>query len=563
MCGFYFRIDRNNLSDDNKYLLIKNKLSPRGSDSFKSIKSKYRNFRYFACHSRLIISGDKNNGSQPYITENHLLMFNGQIYNFRQLEDNYSISKSKSDTEFLSLFFQKFPFEYCCENLQGPFSIVYFDFINNNLFIARDNFGESPLFLKQNRDSLVITSDYSLLQNMDEIQVKNFREINNKLSISIGFPTTENYLKASFPPGNFQEFSLINRSIKKHNKKIFRLRNNILQRKCSVTLNPLISNTDVKKFTDLLLKSILTCTQDYKNYGLLLSSGIDSNLLSICLKKLTIDHKTYSVMTSKEKEFINSDNIIKVNQDQYIKDLLIISKESCNGFFDLATPLVLSIMRKAKEKILLSGDGADEIFLGYRKYKFAALLTILEKIKFIDYRLLNNLYYFIFKKYDYPLKENLTKVFPYLVLSKGLTVEEIILFIKKESNKNNFYNVLSGTNNVDFLHLLPDVFLRKGDFASLISNKQLRLPFLSIQLLEAVLNSKIKTGNKINLFCKQKQILYKSYFYLTGKKFVNRKAGFGMDNLWIKNAIDNYLDKNDIQLDDKKFLLSIKSSRLN
>tara|TARA_B100000579_G_scaffold437401_1_gene466582 strand:- start:3365 stop:5059 length:1695 start_codon:yes stop_codon:yes gene_type:complete len=561
MCGFYFKITKDvNEFDKTNFNFIRDSLTTRGSDQQHILKGSIGIYKYVAIHSRLIISGNSAYGIQPVKDEDDLLLFNGQIYNHKFLEQENLIEQHLSDTDFLFSFIKDNNPVSACEFLKGPFAIIYLDIKNKSLFISRDVFGESPLFLTQNENEIIISSDRKLL-DIDSLSKKKLLE-ESFSSLSMGFSLANYSINSIFLPGCFYTFSLDRESITDPEIVLSETRQKILSRKCKSNILNIPTKDNLTKFIDSFLSSLSLCTLDYKTYGLLLSTGIDSNFLDVSLDQLNIAHSNYSIVTSREKNFpFNSSQIVVAPVD-YVKDLILISKKSCNGFFDLATPLVMSIMRQAKEKILISGDGADEIFLGYKKYKLASILDIIRNLNpYIQIPLLTLIKYLFNSKLNFDIKKEI-KSYPWKILIKGQSNHEIESAIEKIENASFNYDLLSKTNQNDFIYLLPEVFLRKGDFASLISGKQLRLPYLSKDLFHLSIDGSLPLINNVPLLFRQKSILYNAYKHLTGKRFKSSKAGFGMSNTWISNAITDYIDKSlcsDIY--EKKYLQAILRNR--
>ncbi len=561
MCGFYLQVNTEKslgLSKE-RINLIESRLSNRGADSTNSLYLKDKTFNYFLNHSRLIISGDKDNGKQPIYDNNHILLFNGQIYNYKELSTKHKINNSGSDTIFLFEFLKKNNFNYCMKFLRGPFAIVFINLNKNKIFIARDMFGESPLFFKETKSNLTISSDYLLLsQNKVNLLEKNtINEVINQ-----GFQFSNQYTSSVVEPGKIISFKF---SIEK---------NKFLSSEFNSNLRKIIINRNIKKnifyapkkniiyqFIDILLKSVEEETNDFDSYGLLLSTGIDSNLLYQCFKRLNKKCTNYSVSTSSENIFLDNADMIYVDKVQYIRYLIKATQISCNNFIDLATPLVISLMSRAKEKVLIAGDGADELFVGYKKYKLSYYLDLLRPIYkempyFINKTILKFLNINALNK-----DINIFKKYPWLILTKGKYTENWDEYITSQINNEISNNILDISNKVDFKLLMPEVFLRKSDLASLYCDKQLRLPYLNPLIVDHISKNKDNL-TFINLIGRQKSVLYDAFEILSGKKFTRNKTGFGMSRKWLREAVSEYIDREIPSKEEIYFLEKLIQNRL-
>ena len=161
MCGFISVFSEN---IDGKFIKIlreatKN-IKHRGPDKTNYLSGKNFLFSF----NRLSIQDISNDASQPMFSENkrYIIVFNGEIYNFKELrkilESKGIKFKSSGDTEVLINLFQIFK-EKILNMIEGIFSVVIFDKIKKEIFIARDEFGVKPIYFFKKNNLLIISSE--------------------------------------------------------------------------------------------------------------------------------------------------------------------------------------------------------------------------------------------------------------------------------------------------------------------------------------------------------------------------------------------------------------------
>ena len=121
-------------------------------------------------HQRLSILDLTEKGNQPMFSSNNslIIIFNGEIYNHTQLKEKFfptsKIWKSTSDTEVLLECIQLIGLEKTLLNLDGMFAFALYDFLNKNIYLARDRFGEKPLYYTNNEKILYFASELNSLK---------------------------------------------------------------------------------------------------------------------------------------------------------------------------------------------------------------------------------------------------------------------------------------------------------------------------------------------------------------------------------------------------------------
>ena len=148
MCGIagYIGSKKFNISKKNQlFYLMKN----RGPDSngFLKIKKKKYDLNFF--FTRLAILGPQTNANQPFQYKNHIIIFNGEIYNYIEIRNELKKFGYKfitnSDTEVLIKALDKWGIN-CVKKLEGMWAFFYYDKKKNISYLCRDRFGEKPIF---------------------------------------------------------------------------------------------------------------------------------------------------------------------------------------------------------------------------------------------------------------------------------------------------------------------------------------------------------------------------------------------------------------------------------
>ena len=551
----------------------------RGPDFTDYFKSE----NYSVSHNRLAIIDPEDRSNQPFKYKNLILSFNGEIYNFLELKQKL---KSKgynfltnSDTEVIIKLFYEYK-EESFKFLSGIFALSIYDSFAKKLYLIRDQVGVKPLYyyfdIKNNKFAYS-----SLIKPL--LLVSNEKKLNNE-AIKYYSNFNRNDLNETFYKNIFKVLpgELIIFENNKLNKKKF----------LSFAFN--------KKFKKKEFKN------DIKNYfskqfvsdvpvALSLSGGIDSNLIfNELLEKKKNQFKCYSVFFKGSKKYTKDFNYAKNLCE--IHDVKLqpveVSFESFIDNFEKVVDIVeepvantnsisnLILSNKIEEKVLFSGDGGDEIFTGYDRYRSIFFLNLLSKIN-------------IFSNSGFTFKnKNLSR------LSIKDSREMFLSFSEQNMSKNqdHVYENYQKVNTIDLdkilnhsksitddprlanvmLHdidtwLQNDILLRNDKIYS-HSGIEVRVPFLDKNIIEKYLM--INEFHKYGLFFRYKNLL-KKFFYIETKNSMKSKSGFNSPFAsWLRvelfefaNEIldKNYYDSSDIlNLEECKNLLRLhKDNYLN
>lgn len=331
---------------------------------------------------------DVNNGLQPLYNEDNsmVLVFNGEIYNHNELRDELKakghVFKTHTDSEVLIHGYEEFG-ESLVDRLRGMFAFVIYDTKTKNLFAARDHFGIKPFYYcevdNNGQPGLLFGSEIKSF-----LKHPNFkREVNkDALKPYLTFQYSvldETFFKGVFKlkPGHYLTYKEGKLEIKKYWDIDFNQEN--------ITLDQ-----SIKKIEDVVEESVEAHRDSEVPLGSFLSGGVDSSYIVSCL----MPEKTFSVGFAQEK--FNESNLAKDLSDMLgIENVQkIITPDEC--FDKLSTiqyhldepqsnpstvPLYfLAELAREHVTVVLSGEGADEIFGGYEWYEDDAKLKKYKKL---------------------------------------------------------------------------------------------------------------------------------------------------------------------------------------
>lgn len=583
MCGINGIISKSLEIDLNKNInKMNDKIIHRGPDDDGCYYETNINFSVALGMRRLSII-DLSNGGQPMYSDDKqvVIVFNGEIYNYqklkKELEKNNISFRTNSDTEvILKLYIEYGPESF--SKLDGMFAFSIYDKRVNKVYIARDFFGEKPLYYSNNDTSLIWASELKSLKSQ-----LNYKPKICEKALALYFSLT--YIPAPYTiyegilklePNKYIEYSIIEDDF---------LINEISKNNQESNFNG--SFKDAKEKTKKLVnESVVSRSISDVQIGTFLSGGVDSSIVSYCLSQSTnkrID--TFSIGFDK-KQFDETEKsrlvakLINSNHHEYIlseksfyEDLDIILKNFDEPFADSsALPSFLVSQKTSKHvKVALTGDGGDEVFGGYNKYHINTINNYYTNlISEKAHNLLKNTFSLLLKIKDdnrglkFKIKKTLNSIdynnnFYWNIISMAFKENELNkILIKSYNGIFNYYkddlglsktNTLTDLRKIDKHVSLEGDMLVKVDRTSMLSSLECRAPFLN-QKLWKFTNSLpsgylIKNGSK-------KHILKEAFKDVFPSNFLEKsKKGFGVPvGDWLRTILKDEL----MFLCDKSFI---------
>lgn len=348
-------------------------------------------------HSRLSILDLSISGHQPMVSHdgNYVLIFNGEIYNYLSLKKELQTMgyefHSHCDTEVLLNAFCHWGLDVLTK-LDGMYAFAVFDRREEKVIIARDCFGIKPLFYAKLEDKFVFASEIKVLLEM----ISQKRRVNAQaLYDYLRFGLTDHKEETMFAG--------IKQVRPAHYMIVDANTSNILQqdRYWSLNIEP---NKDQKNreetFQQLFLNNINSHLQSHVEVGATLSGGLDSSAIvsSICKLKPEIKLKTFSFITDdaqlSEEKWINIlkdklgiDNYsINISPEQLRDDLdnLILAQDEPFGSTTIyAQYRIFKLAHENNIKVMLGGQGADELLGGYHHFIPHRITSMLRQRQFV------------------------------------------------------------------------------------------------------------------------------------------------------------------------------------
>lgn len=509
---------------------------------------------------------DLDQGKQPlsYDNDRYWIVFNGEIYNYMDLRkslerENYEF-KTHSDTEILLAGYKKYG-SAVVTHLRGMFSFVIWDTKTHEVFGARDHFGIKPLFLLETNKKIYFSSEKkSLMKN-----IKND---------DINMNALQDYFTYQYIPGESTLSNNIIELLPGHSfTKTFYGRMHIQQYFDAkiVPNNKINKNNLIQSIIETLQDSVEKHMRSDVPIGAFLSGEIDSSIIVAIAREINPKIKTFSV--GFERKGYNKLDLAKqtANALQVDNESLIITpddfmKEFSNFIYYIDDPLAdpaaftqyfLAKLSSNYCKVIMSEEGANEMFGGYRIYTEPKSL---KWFKLLPKSLKNS------------IKESLSKDtdgsrFKNFLLRGTTPLEERFVGTKifKEDEKQqlmNHYNLsrpffqavnseyqrsigsdpISRMQDIDLHYWLPDNLLLNADRTSVAFGLELRAPFVDRKIYE--LSKTIPTKLKVNHGQTQIALREAAKFFLPDEVVNHQKLNFTVPlNDWLKDDLYEWARK--------------------
>ncbi|WP_299122869.1 asparagine synthase (glutamine-hydrolyzing) [uncultured Winogradskyella sp.] len=328
---------------------------------------------------------DLSTGKQPMYTDNNQigLVFNGEIYNYRtlkqQLENSGVTFKTTSDTEVILKLYEQKGVE-AFKELDGMFAFSIHDKTKNKVFIARDFFGEKPLYYTKTKTDFVYGSELksivNYLPNRPNICKEGMNLYFRLTYIPAPYSIYEDIYK--LPSNHYIDFDL--------GTDLFTIHE--IEKPKPIEKKEISFDAAKKEVYNKVMESVESRSVADVSLGTFLSGGVDSSVVTHCLAEISDEKiETFSIGFEKKTydETDKSQVVAKlVNSNHH--EFIVKEEDFKNGIDDIllnfdepfadssALPTYL-VSKHASDyvKVALTGDGGDEVFGGYNKYYMGKL----------------------------------------------------------------------------------------------------------------------------------------------------------------------------------------------
>ncbi len=552
---------------------INRTLTHRGPDNSSLVEYQFGENKLFLGHNRLAIQDLDPIANQPMQTNRFAIVFNGEIYNHLELRKRCNISswQTRSDTETLIVLFEQFGIEKTLSMLIGMFAIALFDKKEDELYLIRDRVGIKPLYWTHQNGEFVFASELKgfapyLKQNLSDKSLIQF--------MSFGYtPANGSYYKDIYKlkAGHYIKFD---------GNGVYQTRYwHLPKGKIDIEYEGAVDEVE-----RLIRSSIKYRLLSDIEVGSFFSGGIDSSLVSAIMqeqsnqpiKTFTIGFKdkdyNEAIFAKEVAKHIGSDHYEQIFEVNDVISLMSDMDKYYDEPFGDASALptmLLSKFTQEKVSVVLSGDGGDELFLGYDRYFFVyRYYYLLRKFPQFSRDILSFLFRYSnqdkLEKMAYPIKhltqENLYSTIASYTKPWMINSMFNIEFVREsfqESSYLEFQEIINFDNidpfenfsKIDFYRYLPDDILTKVDRASMRYSLEARVPLLDHRLVEFAYTLpteiKLKNGAKSIL----KDVLYK---HIPQTLIDRPKMGFAVPlKKWFRAEMKDMLQDKIESLDER------------
>ncbi len=534
-------------------------------------------------HRRLSIIDVSASANQPMFSHdnNFVMVFNGEIYNFQEIKNELlrekpMVFKTTSDTEVILEAFALWGPEFV-QKLNGMFAMAIFNKTTGSLFLFRDRIGIKPIYLFSDGNNFAFASELKAL-----IKNKSIRS-----SVGLNYTAINEFLHLGYIPEPHSVFDKISKYPAGHYAEINK---SGIHFKCYWKIEDKIAG---KQFLDeqqakAKLKELLVSSVNYRlicdvPFGTFLSGGIDSSLVTAIAQSVTDKPvNTFSIGFTESK--YNESKYAKAiagylgtthheftvtEQDamELLPQLTDVYDEPFADSSALPTMLVSKLARQ-HVTMTLSGDGGDELFMGYGAYTWAKrlnnqLFKAFHQPIYAGLSVLGNKYqraahlfdyhnYGDIKSHIFSQEQNMFKRGEIRHLLTPDIFSEIVLDEHFTANK---LSPAEAQSLFDLKYYLKDDLLVKVDRASMVWSLETRVPLLDYRIVEFAMNlpEYLRKRNDTAKYL-LKEVLYD---YIPKTYFNRPKWGFSIPlQKWLLTDLKYLIDDNlsDAMLNKHKML---------
>lgn len=508
MCGIFGHTSAStkNVERSKKALHL---LSHRGPDQYGEWSDKH----VYLGHRRLSILDLSENGKQPMCFDGQVILTaNGEIYNFKELRkelESVCVFTSESDSEILLHGYRIWGIKKLLDKIDGMYSFAIYDKSAGKVFIVRDRVGIKPLYYSTIHSHVVWSSELKSLElyhGKDNLIVDNTALYDFLTYRYIPTPKTLYNGVYKLEPAHYLEIDVNDNSIQKNRYW------ELVVSKADISID-----SGSEKLKEMIRDSVREQLVSEVPIGVFLSGGMDSSVVvaeatsflpSISSYSIGFDVKShnetyYAKIVSKLFETTYRERTLKQSATEDLYENLKIWYDEPFSDTSAFSTFLVSEFAKEEVTVVLTGDGGDEIFGGYKWYagfkrmrplhirlpktiKSYVLSCKLKNDRSMVGRIVNRLRYSLLNDLEL-----------YTKLMSGLIKEEKIKYSKTFNIPDDydeywyfrkFYRkdlpLLTRLQYLDFHTYLPDDVLTKVDRVSMAVSLEARVPLLSKKLIE-------------------------------------------------------------------------------
>ncbi|RDU36131.1 asparagine synthase (glutamine-hydrolyzing) [Neobacillus piezotolerans] len=524
-------------------------------------------------------------GAQPltYENERYWIIFNGEVYNYVELRDELLKEglefATSSDTEVIIALYSHLK-EKAVQKLRGMFAFVIWDKQEKTLFGARDHFGIKPFFYYEGQERTFFASEKKSILLALEKEELNYDSLQHYLTYQfVPEPETMTDGIHKLEPGHY--------FTKKAGGKMD------IKRYWKANFAPVLKSEDefVKEIRDVLFDSVKMHMRSDVPVGSFLSGGIDSSIIASIAKEYHPAIKTFSVgferdgfseidVAKETAERLGVENISRViTPEEYMAEVPKIMWHMDDPLADPACVPLYFVAREARKHVtvVLSGEGADELFGGYNIYREPGDLEVFNKIPRVGKVLLKGIagmmpegtkgksfiergvtpmeerYIGNAKMFTEEEKRELLNVY-----REGLDFTDITKKLYAESQG---YNPVDRMQYIDIHTWMRGDILLKADKMTMAHSLELRVPFLDKEVFSVAsrIPADLKTANGTTKYILRKA----AESFVPAHVLDRKKLGFPVPiRHWLKDEMNSWAkdiirESNTDHLFNKQYVLKL------
>jgi asparagine synthase (glutamine-hydrolysing) len=530
----------------------------------------------FAMGMRRLSIIDLSSGNQPIWNEDKslVIVFNGEIYNYAELRD-FLVARghtfaTNSDTEVIIHLYEELG-ESCVRWLRGMFAFAVWDIRNRRLFLARDHLGVKPLYYTQTGKRLIFGSEIkAILQHPDVQPQMDLEALNNYLTLRY-VPAPQTMFSGIYvlPPAHSLTIDAHGMQIKRYWDISF----------APAQENQLSEDEYTEQLESLLRESVRLQLMSDVPFGAFLSGGVDSSLVVALMSQFMNEPvKTFSVgydgggssfselpyARLVAQKYATDHHEVFIKAEDFIDGMQMAAWHLDQPIADYAEVAYLAVAKLAGQhvKMVLTGEGGDELFAGYGRYvgeQFSPLFNdhLPNSVKSLALDLSDRIPKLRRPKsalYALCQSDEATRFANWIPLfndqrKNSLLSDDMKHKLNRHATKEVFRQQLQNTDATDPLNRmlyvdtklwLPDYLLSRGDKLTMAASLEARVPLLDYKLVEFA--ASLPPHLKLNQL-KRKYLLKKVARRLLPSEIIDRKKqGFPVPiPLWFRNEAHTFL----------------------